>query len=86
MDVKTKHNLDLRDTIQPLALLKYKKAFQEMRPGETLEILIDDPETQLDIFKILSDYTFDVIHQEEIKAKDPYYRIQLKKQNLPPNN
>ena len=81
MDEKTKHKLDLRDMIHPVSLLKVKKAFQKIRPGDTLEILIGDPETRADLFKVLSDITYDLLHLEEIKAEDSFYRIQLEKRS-----
>ena len=80
MDGKIKHNLDLRETIHPLALLKAKKAFREMQPGDTLEILIGDPETRMDLFRVLTDDVQEVLCQEENQEGCLFYRIQLAKQ------
>ena len=80
MDGKIKHNLDLRETIHPLALLKAKKAFREMQPGDTLEILIGDPETRVDLFRVLTDDVYEVLCQEEVEEDCLFYRIQLAKQ------
>ena len=80
LDGKIKHNLDLRETIHPLALLKAKKAFREMQPGDTLEILIGDPETRMDLFRVLNDDVHEVLCQEEVQEDCLFYRIQLAKQ------
>ena len=82
MDEKIINNLDLRETIPPLALLKAKKAFREMRPGDTLEILIGDPETRMDLFKVLSDVAYDLLCLEEVQEECPFYRIQLTKHHF----
>lgn len=80
MNEKIKHNLDLRETIGPLALLKAKKAFREMPPGDTLEILIGDPETRVDLFRVLSDDVHELLCKEEAQEGCLFYRIQLAKQ------
>ena len=80
MDGKIKHNLDLRETIHPLALLKAKKAFRKMQPGDILEILIGDPETRMDLFRVLTDDVQEVLCQEENQEGCLFYRIQLTKQ------
>ena len=80
MDGKIKHNLDLRETIPPLALLKAKKAFRKMQPGDTLEILIGDPETRVDLYRVLTDDVHEVLCQEEVQEDCLFYRIQLVKQ------
>ncbi len=80
LDGKIKNNLDLRETIHPLALLKAKRAFREMQPGDTLEILIGDPETRMDLFRVLSDDVQEVLCQEEVQEDCLFYRIQLAKQ------
>ena len=74
------YHLDLREAIHPLALLKAKKAFREMHPGEILEILISDPETRTDLFRVLSDGANEVLCREEMREKCPFYRIRLAKQ------
>ena len=82
MDVKIEHNLDVRGMVNPLALLKVRKAFREINPGETLEILIGDSETQVDLLRVLSSDACLVRHLEEINAGGSYYRIQLEKRKL----
>jgi TusA-related sulfurtransferase len=79
LDEKTTHNLDLRDTIHPVSLLKVKKTFQKIRAGDALEILIGDPETRVDLFKVLSDITYDLLRLEKIEAENSFYRIKLEK-------
>jgi TusA-related sulfurtransferase len=79
LDREIKHNLDLRETIHPLALLKAKKAFREMQPGDTLEILIADPDTRTDLYKVLSEDVHELFCQEEVQEDCLFYRIQLAK-------
>ena len=82
MNEKIKHSLDLRETIHPLALLKAKKAFRKMAPGDTLEILIGDPDTRTDLLRVLSHDIHEVLCREEAAQGGRFYRIQLAKQIL----
>jgi TusA-related sulfurtransferase len=75
---KVDHYLDLRGAIPPISLLKVTQVFREMRPNEILEILGRDPDTRIDIFKILPDFAYDLIIMEEME-RDASYRVQMKK-------
>ncbi len=74
----TRHKIDLRGAIIPFTLLKVSQAFKMIRPGETLEVLWSDPETQNDLFKILPDSSYELLLMEELE-EDTKYRIRLTK-------
>ena len=74
----TRHKIDLRGAIIPFTLLKVSQAFKMINPGETLEILWSDPETQNDLFKILPDSSYELILMEALE-ENTTYRIRLTK-------
>jgi len=79
---KADHYLDLRGAIAPISLLKVTQVFREMKPNEILEILGRDPDTRTDLFKILPDFSYDLIIFEEME-RGSSYRVQMKKrQNI----
>ncbi len=78
MGKNVRHKLDLRGAIIPFTLLKVSQAFKMINPGETLEVLWSDPETQNDLFKILPDSAYELILMEELE-EDSTYRIRLTK-------
>ncbi len=78
MKPKADHYLDLRGIIPPISLLKVTQRFREMKPNEILEILGRDPDTRVDMFKIIPDFAYDLIVMEEM-GQGSYYRVQMKK-------
>ena len=70
------HLLDIRATILPITLLKVTQAFREMNAGETIEILVADPDTRQDLFKVLSPSLYELMEMGEEKS---FFRILLKK-------
>jgi TusA-related sulfurtransferase len=75
---KADHFLDLRGAISPISLLKVTQAFREMKPNEILEILVCDPDTRKDLFKILPDLSYELIIFEEME-REHSVRVQMKK-------
>lgn len=75
---KAKYFLDLREAICPISLLKVTHTFREMKPNETLEILIRDPDTRKDLFKVLSDFSYELINFQEMEEENSF-RVQMKK-------
>jgi len=71
------HNLDIRGAIIPITLLKVVQAFREIVPGETLEILGNDSDTQGDIFQVLKTFHYRLT---VIEQNGDFYRIRLKKE------
>ena len=78
MKPKADHYLDLRGAIAPISLLKVTQVFREMKPNEILEILGRDPDTRTDLFKILPDFSYELIILEEME-RGSSYRVQMKK-------
>ena len=79
MNDTSTHNLDLRNSIHPIALLMAKRAIRDIAPGEMIELLIADPETRADLFKVFSDIAYEVLRQEEVEGEDAFYRIRIRK-------
>ena len=50
------HVLDLRGMIIPLTFLKITQGLRRIRPGETMEIMVSDPDTRRDFFKVLATF------------------------------
>jgi TusA-related sulfurtransferase len=57
--------LDVRGAIVPIALLKVCQAFREMRTGETMEILVNDPDTRKDLFRVLPSSVCELLDTRE---------------------
>ena len=68
--------LDIRKCISPIILLKACQAFREMKDGETIEILLSDPDIGEDLFKILPPSRYRLVSSLE---EESFYRIVLKK-------
>lgn len=70
--------LDLRGMIIPVTFLKITQTLREIENGETVEIVVSDPETRRDFFKILKSFSYELmnLHDEE-----SLYRIRLRKGN-----
>jgi TusA-related sulfurtransferase len=49
-----------------------------MKTNEILEILGRDPDTRMDIFKIIPDFAYELIEMEDM-GPDDSYRVQMKK-------
>jgi TusA-related sulfurtransferase len=79
---KAKYKLDLRGLLVPLSLLKVTQSFRALKPGETLEVLWREPESQQELFRVLPHASYEVIEMNEKGRANPYYRIQLQKKEL----
>ena len=78
MKKKPDHILDLRGAIPPITLLKVSQVFREMKPQEILEILCRDPDTRVDLFKVLPPFSYELIIMEELEEESSF-RVQMKK-------
>ncbi len=78
MKRKPDHILDLRGAIPPITLLKVSQVFREMKPHEILEILCRDPDTRVDLFKVLPPFSYELIIMEELEEESSF-RVQMKK-------
>jgi TusA-related sulfurtransferase len=74
---KADRTLDFRDSVTPLALLKFTNVFSEMRSNEVLECIGRNPKTLVDLFKVLSPVSYEIVIKEEFENR--YFRILLKK-------
>lgn len=66
----------------PLSLLKVTQSFRALKPGETLEVLWREPESQQELFRVLPHASYKVIEMKEQGKTNPYYRILLQKNEL----
>lgn len=66
--------VDLRGAIIPLALLKVSQVFRETEAGKIMEILVSDPGTKRDIFKILPPSSYKLM---DMNDEGSFYRIRL---------
>jgi len=73
------HTLDLRGMILPFVLLKVSNAFKEMRIGESLEILLGDPDSVRDLLKILPPLSYELTAIKKNEEEDIDFCIQLLK-------
>ena len=78
METKIKHKFDLREAITPFAFLKVTQAFRDMKSGEILQVVGDDPKARKEIFKVLHTVNYTVVDTEE---DDNFYCISFKKEN-----
>ncbi len=72
------HILDLRGAVIPLTLLKISQEFREIKVGETMEILLNDPDTRRDLFKILPAFSYKLM---DLNDEGSFYRIRLIKKS-----
>ena len=81
MNIKADYTLDFRGSITPITLLKITQMFREMKPNDIIEILGSDPDIQKDLFKVLPENSYELIHDAvgENEGNDVYYSILLKK-------
>jgi len=78
LETKIKHKFDFREAITPFAFLKVTQAFRDMKPGDILQVMGDDPKTRREIFKVLQTVNYTVVDTEE---DGNYYCICFKKEN-----
>jgi TusA-related sulfurtransferase len=70
------HILDLRGMIIPLTFLKITQGLRRIKPGEILEIMVSDPDTRKDFFKVLATFPYEVLNSSE---GENLYLVRLRK-------
>ncbi len=70
------YTVDFRGAIASITLLELTDTFREMESDQILEILVLDPETISDIFKVLPASSYELVEMED---EAHGYRIRLKK-------
>jgi tRNA 2-thiouridine synthesizing protein A len=76
------HYLDLRGTMMPFSVLKISQVLRGIEPGESLEVLWNDPDTAADLFKILPHNTYELVGMDRVEEKDPHVRLMLLKRSV----
>jgi len=76
MKMGAKSELDLVGVMSPVCLLKCKSCLRTMRPGEEMDVLVQDPEVVDELVKIVERSADEVVHRR--KERD-YYRICIRK-------
>ena len=79
MDKEPDYILDLRGAIPPITLLKVSQVFREMKTDEVLEIICRDPDTRCDLFKVLPQFSYEVLVIEELAEEKSSFRVQMRK-------
>ena len=79
MNIKPDYILDLRGAIPPITLLKVSQVFRDMKAQEVLEIICRDPDTRCDLFKVLPQFSYEVLLIEELAEEKSSFRVQMKK-------
>jgi TusA-related sulfurtransferase len=71
-----KSELNLLGVMSPLCLLKCKSFLEEMKAGNSLEVLVQDPEVVEDLLKIIERSKDRVV---KVEPEDEYFRIHIEK-------
>ncbi len=77
IEYKADRILDFRDSMTPLALLKFTNVFREMKSEEILECVGQNPKTMAEFFKVLSPVSYEIVVKEEFENR--FFRILLRK-------
>ena len=70
------HTLDLRGMIIPFTFLKITQTLRKIKPGETMEIVVSDPDTRRVFSKVLATFPYEVLNS---KDGENLYLIRLRK-------
>jgi TusA-related sulfurtransferase len=73
-------SFDLRDTIIPFSLLQIANYFQQMKSGEEIEVIGNDPGIESDIKKILPSSEYRVVAVDKQQDNSRNFRLRLKKE------
>jgi len=74
--MSSKSELNLLGVMSPLCLLKCKSSLEEMKSGNFLEVLVQDPEVVEDLVKIIERSKDQIV---KIETEDEYFRVQIEK-------
>ena len=74
--MSSKSELNLLGIMSPLCLLKCKSFLEEMKSGNFLEVLVQDPEVVEDLVKIIERSKDQIV---KVETEDEYFRIQIEK-------
>jgi TusA-related sulfurtransferase len=71
--------LDLRNLITPFCLLKASNAFRSLEKGDAMEILYNDPESLMNLTKVIPSGSFKLLSVKDIKGQGSGLKARLKK-------
>lgn len=71
-----KSELNLLEVMSPLCLLKCKSFLDEMKSGNSLEVLVQDPEVVEDLVKIVERSKDQLI---KVEKEGEYFRVYIEK-------
>jgi TusA-related sulfurtransferase len=78
MDTKPTYTLDFRESITPFALLEMGQVVRNMKPHESLEVIVRDPEARSDVLKIVPGCNLVAM---EFDQEEGFCRIRLEKKH-----
>ena len=78
MNTKPDYILDFRESITPFALLEMGQVVRRMKPHESLEVIVRDPEVRSDVLKIVPGC--DLVGME-FDQEEGFCRIRLEKKD-----
>ncbi|MBM9603995.1 sulfurtransferase TusA family protein [Desulfopila inferna] len=70
MAVDIEKIIDFRDSLSSISLLKVTQVFNKMKPSEILEIRGADPDIRQDLFKVLPQTAYEIVHIEDAADED----------------
>lgn len=73
-------SFDLRDTIIPFSLLQIANYFQQMKSGDEIEVIGNDPGIESDIKRILPSSEYRVVAVDKQQDNCRNFRLRLKKE------
>ena len=75
METPPEHELDARDLLCPLPVLKARKRLRTMAPGEVLRLLATDPAAVVDVPHFCAEAGHAFLGSEEAEPGCTVYRI-----------
>jgi TusA-related sulfurtransferase len=74
-------SLDLRNLITPFCLLKASNAFRSLEKGDAMEILYNDPESLMNLMRIIPSGSCELILVKNLEGPESGLKAQLRKIN-----
>ncbi len=71
--------LDFRNTFSSISLLKMTEIFSRMQPLQILEIQGSDPDTRIDLLKVLPESAYDVLDGGGSEDGHDFFKVRIRK-------
>jgi TusA-related sulfurtransferase len=75
---------DFRNAIVPFSLLDIRQRFKQMRPGDSLAVLWNDPGAAEDLMRVLPVACLEIVSKVEIPDPPGGFRMELVKTRMEP--